>query len=113
MAIHNYIEQVKEYIQATFNPSDPDKCNVRHTNDSLLLFLSLTFSSGCISDYELTDILLELGYKRHTWEQEHVEERETKTETVTTVHKSITTGWCFFSGLDLKPEVYRVPKSPV
>lgn len=97
----NYPEQIKEYLEANFTPSDEDKANFKQTTMGLLFFLFDVFPKNCISDFELNDILLELGYKRYTWlEEKTIEIGEDKFE----IHKRLVTGWCLKTEWSLRTE---------
>lgn len=97
----NYPEQIKEYLKANFTPSDDDKANFKQTTIGLLVFLFDVFPRNCISDFELNDILLELGYTRYTWIEESTVELD---ENHFEIRKRLVTGWCLKTEWNLKPE---------
>lgn len=108
--MHDYVEQITKFIKASFEPSDPNRANFKRSTDGVLQFLFQTFPEGCISDYELNEILLELGYVRHTWTEDHISFSNTEDDEITTINKEITSGWCMQSELNLEPDVFKVPK---
>lgn len=61
--MYDYPEKVKQYIFQNFEPSTPKLANTKMSTQQLLKFLFVVFPVDCVSDYELTDILFELGYK--------------------------------------------------
>lgn len=71
--MYDYPEKVKQYIFQNFEPSTPKMANTKMSTGQLLKFLFVVFPKDCISDYELTDILFELGYKPYN-ELEIIEE---------------------------------------
>jgi len=105
----NYPEQITAFITANFTPSDPDRANFKRTTDGVLTFLFATFPDGCISDYDLNDILLELGYERHTWVNEHIEVTYVDEAEITTINKSLVSGWCLQSVFNLNPDIFEAP----
>lgn len=97
----NYREEIKDYLQANFTPSDDTLANFKQTTNDLLDFLFDVFPKNCISDYDLNDILLELGYIRYTW----VEERIVKIgDAGFEIHKRLVTGWCLKTEWSLRTE---------
>ena len=106
----DYPEQITAFITANFTPSNPDRANFKRTTDGVLAFLFATFPDGCISDYELNDILLELGYVRHTWTRDDPTFEDTPDAEITTINKALVSGWCMLSDLNLEPDVFHVPK---
>lgn len=109
MAILDYPEQIKDYLQAHFAPSDPDRANFRKTTNELLGFLSQVFPAGCISDYDLAEILTDLGYNRHQWPHENFYEEGEGKEKVIKVSRHLATGWCLKSDFDLRDDEYQAP----
>lgn len=110
MAMLNYYEDITAFLQANFTPSDPDKSNFKCTTRELLRFLFETFPKDCISDYELMDILVDLGYTRHTYAVDHITFEDNPDAEITTINKSLVNGWCLLSEINLKPDVFEVPK---
>lgn len=107
MAILDYPEQIKTYLQAHFAPSDPDRANFRKTTAELLGFLYGAFPPGCISDYDLVDILGDLGYAPRQWVHETFETEGEGKNSVTTVKRELRTGWCLWSDFDLRDDEYQ------
>ncbi|MES2813215.1 MAG: hypothetical protein V4670_12145 [Bacteroidota bacterium] len=111
--MYNYEQQIKEFIGANFQVSTPENANVKMTSESLLAFLFRVFPEGCISDYELNDIMLSLGYKRLPFTYEEYMEMDSKNKPkVYHIIKSLGFGWCLKSELDLATEeVFDKPKN--
>ncbi|MGK4567834.1 hypothetical protein [Flavobacterium sp. 3HN19-14] len=109
----DYEDQITDYLKENFTVSDADKANFKKTTNELLSFLFTTFPDGCISDFQLNQILIDLGYSRTTYIVETITERtegrkKDKT-TITTIHKHLTLGWCLKSHFNLKPDEFPIP----
>lgn len=66
--MYDYVSQISQFLQEHFVPADnAELSNTRLTSEELLIFLFKTFPEGCISDYELNEIMLKLKYKRETY----------------------------------------------
>jgi hypothetical protein len=100
----DYIETITEFIIDNFKPSTPESANVKLNTDQLLDFLFRTFPDGCISDYDLNDILISLNYKRYTYVVEYFKEVGKKKDARIEVKKSLEVGWCLKTDLDLHTE---------
>lgn len=100
----NYFEEISDFINENFTPSNPENANVKLTTEQLLVFLFRTFPDGCLSDYELCDILIAQGYKRFNYVLESAHEIEKGDSTIYQIQKTLTIGWCLKSPLDLKTE---------
>lgn len=98
----DYIQTITEFLSENFKPSNPESANVKLNTDQLLDFLFRTFPNGCISDYDLNDILVSLNYKRHTYVVESFTEVGKKKEKRIEVSKSLEVGWCLKSEFDLR-----------
>lgn len=109
----DYNDQITAYLSENFYPSVPDIANFRRTSDDLLSFLFCTFPKNCISDYDLDEILIELGYTRHTWIEEREAIEESKKHITVTIKKILVTGWCLMSRFDLTDEVRHIPKPDI
>ena len=98
--MYNYKEQIKDFIEANFTPSSPILANVRLTSSQFLHFIFNTFPEGCISDYDLNDILVSLGYERFTY---YVSTPITQTKEEIKANEPIQyndeliNGWCLLS----------------
>jgi len=99
--ILDYEQKVKTFLQQNFTPSDDTHANIKHTTSSLLKFLWSVFPKDCVSDYELDDILTELGYQRYTWPEDVTTYEEVGGAMIpeTTTHLEI--GWCMRSPFSL------------
>lgn len=94
----DYYQLIYEFVKANFEPTYPDLANVKLTNDEFLSFLFLSFPKNCISEYELNEILISLGFEHQLYTVERIsivangdgEETETKTQ-------QLMSGWCCFS----------------
>ena len=106
----DYPQQISDFIKANFKPIDPDRANFKQTTNGLLRFLWNTFPKDCISDYDLNDILLDLGYTRATWVEDSPSFEDTPDAEITTINKSLVTGWCLLSDFNLNADVFEVPK---
>ena len=96
--MYNYLERIEEFIQDNFEASTPDEANMKFTTREFLNFLFQTFPNDCISDYDLNEILHQLGYKRQLYNIEHVLESFSKKE----IKYELVSGWCLYSK-ELKP----------
>lgn len=99
----DYIETIKEFLIENFRSSNPESANVKLNTDQILNFLFRTFPAGCISDYDLNDILISLNYKRYTYVVESYHEIERDDSTIYEIRKSLEVGWCLKTDLDLMP----------
>lgn len=104
----DYLETITEFINQNFEPSNPESANVKLNTDQLLDFLFRTFPVGCISDYDLNDILISLNYKRYSYVVETYKEVGKKKEKRIEVSKSLEVGWCLKTPFDLHTE--EMPK---
>ena len=105
--MHDYQEQIAEYLKKYFEPRDPNVANFRKSTRELLVFLSQVFPQNCISDYQLHEILLEQGYEIHQWVNESfIPEEDGSVKVV----KSLASGWCLHSPFDLREDEYRDPE---
>lgn len=100
----DYIETITTFLNENFNPSNPESANVKLNTDQLLNFLFRTFPVGCISDYELNEILISSGYQRHNYVIQSFREVGKKKEKRIEVSKSLEVGWCLKTPLDLHTE---------
>ena len=99
--MYDYINKIVEFIKENFVPaSNAEEANVKMTSDELLNFLFKTFPEGCISDYELNEIMLKLNYKRETYTiatevAQSKKEKESNFEIKYSYQ--LATGWCMNS----------------
>jgi hypothetical protein len=98
----DYIETITEFLIENFRPSDPESANIRLNTEQLLNLLFRLFPDGCISDYDLNEILINLKYKRYTYTVENYCEIEKGDSTIYEVRKSLEVGWCLKTDLDLQ-----------
>ena len=99
--MYDYPTQIEDFIKENFEHSTPELANFKLTTQELLNFLFSVFPVDCISDYDLNDILLKLGYNRFTFVFEFKEVFfENKNEKIR-ISKSLKIGWCFKSHHDL------------
>ncbi|WP_353158440.1 hypothetical protein [Myroides odoratus] len=61
--MYDYPEKIKDYLYDNFVPGTKENANLKKTTKELLNFLFRIFPFECIDDYQLVDILYELGYK--------------------------------------------------
>lgn len=108
----NYIDTITDFIRENFESSNPDNANVKMNTEQILDLLFRTFPVGCISDYELNDILIELGFNRFTYVVEFYDEFRKKKEKKIQVTKSLEVGWCLKSHLNLRTEEIESKEKP-
>ncbi len=60
--MYDYQEKVKEYLENNFVPGDTKNFNLKVSTQELLGFLFRVFPKDSISDYDLVEILHDLGY---------------------------------------------------
>lgn len=87
--MYDYIFQISEFVKENFAPVSIEEANVKMTSDELLGFIFGTFPKGCISDYELNDIMVRLGFFRATY---IVEDKDKSID-------QIVSGWCMESAV--------------
>lgn len=99
--MYDYTTQISEFIQEHFAPAENAYlANTRMTSEELLFFLFQTFPVGCISDYDLNEIMLKLQYKRETYSIafEHPRtEKEIENNVPVSYSYQLATGWCMNS----------------
>lgn len=99
--MYNYVFQISNFLQEHFVPADnAEQSNTRLTSEELLNFLFQTFPNGCISDYELNEIMLKLHYKRETYTLSiPIEQTKTEKESNAPIKYTyeLCTGWCMNS----------------
>lgn len=100
----DYSVTIEEFIKVNFEPSNPESSNVKFTTEELLYFLFRTFPEGCISDYELNDILISLNYKRFMYVVESYHTIEKDDSEIYEIRKHLTIGWCLKSHFDLRTQ---------
>lgn len=98
--MYDYPDQVKELLQQYFSPSEPLFADLKLSTKNLLDFLFRSFPTDSISDYELSEILIDLGYQPHVYVVPSV----TGEGEEAVVKNILETGWCLKSYYDLKPE---------
>ena len=105
--MYGYEIKIKESIQANFTPSNADNANLKLTTSQLLYFLWSAFPTDCISDYELVEILENLGYEQTMYVVETPVEKGTKKNKFIEIKKSLELGWCLKSPFNLRTEVLK------
>lgn len=99
--MYDYVSQISEFIKQNFVPAEnAEQSNTRFSTDQLMEFLFQTFPEGCISDYELNDIMLNLQYKRETYTIATAVPRSKKQIEENVPEKftyALCTGWCMNS----------------
>lgn len=81
--MQEYKEQIQDFIQENFKPVEAKEANFKKSTQELLGFLFQTFPEDCITDYDLNDVMIHLGYKRQSYT---IEKRD-----------ELFMGWCMFS----------------
>src|SRR4051812_5150053 len=99
----DYPEKIRQHLQDHFTSSDDNLANFKKTTQDLLRFLFLVFPKDCISDYELDDILTELGYRKQVWaEVTTVSRQDDEGEEYFEENSTLVTGWCLKTETDLR-----------
>jgi Ca2+-binding EF-hand superfamily protein len=94
----DYVQKIKEFLAENFEPSTPEESNFKNTSAELLEFIFETFPNGCITDYDLNEIMISLGYKHQTYVVEHSVEFVNKDgNNDFQIVKTIRNGWCLLS----------------
>lgn len=99
--MYDYTTQISEFIQEHFAPAEnAEQSNTLMNSEQLLLFLFQTFPVGCISDYDLNEIMLKLQYKRETYTIEiPIEQTKKEIQSGAPIKYDyrLRTGWCMNS----------------
>lgn len=96
--MYDYNEQIYEFVKQNFTPAYPDLANIKFTTAEFLGFLFDTFPKGCISDYELNEILLSLDFEPFTYSVERISiEKDEDGEKTITKSYHLVSGWCMFT----------------
>lgn len=61
--MYQFDEKIKKFLQENFEPATTETADFKFTNIGLLEHLFTVFPKDCISDFELYDILLSIGYE--------------------------------------------------
>jgi len=94
----DYKEEIEKFIKQNFMPAYPDLANVKYTTEEFLGFLFQVFPVGCISDYELNEILISLDYERFTYTLQSISyDKDEDGEKVPKITHYLVSGWCMFS----------------
>lgn len=88
--MYDYYDKIKAFISTNFTPATPDTANVKLTTNSLLNFLWNAFPMGCITEYNLVEILENLGYSQTMYVVTNPDSTK----------KQLTLGWCFETPFD-------------
>lgn len=99
--MYDYYDKIKAFISANFTPATPDTANIKLTTNSLLNFLWNAFPMDCITEYNLVEILENLGYNQTMYVVETVTENGEGDKKTTTIKKSLQLGWCLKAPFDL------------
>jgi hypothetical protein len=98
--MYDYKKQIKDFINEHFSPATATAANIKMNTDQLLSFIFTTFPNGCISDYDLNEILISLGYTRTTYTVAipiaQTNEEKDKNSPVQFAQQ-LCTGWCLIS----------------
>lgn len=94
----DYKDQVTEFLKQNFSPSSPEKSNFDATNDELLEYLFQVFPHGCISDYDLSEILTTLKFQRFVYTVDSIIVLSNpKNQPKEHISQRLCFGWCLFS----------------
>jgi hypothetical protein len=91
--MYDYPEQIQAFIKEHFSPTGQEETCLKMTSSDLLIFLFQVFPEGCISDYELHNILVYLGFTRTVFKNELMQENFPPHQ--------ISTAWVIYTQLDL------------
>lgn len=104
--MYDYDDQIKSFLQKYFETSEEVLANIKMTTGDILEFLWNAFPKDCISDYNLVEILNDLGHKQQMYVVENyhefVDENKNKKIKIT---RRIELGWCFKTPFDLREEI--------
>ena len=92
----DYKEKIRDFILLNFEASTPEECNCK------MNFIFQTFPDGCISDYDLNEVLIKLGFSRYTYTIEIIE----VVKKVETKRYELQSAWCMNS-LSLKKTIIK------
>ena len=94
----DYPAEIYEFIKQNFEPTYPDLANAKFTTDEFLGFLFQVFPVGCITDYELNEILISLDYERFTYTLQRISfDKDEDGEKIPVISHHLVSGWCMFS----------------
>ena len=104
--MYDYPQQIKDFLSRYFTPSEEVLANVKMTTYDLLAFLWNAFPKDCISDYQLVEILNELGHQQQMYVVEHYSEfKDDDGKKKQRINKKLEVGWCFKTPFNLKEEI--------
>lgn len=89
--MYDYPERIKEFISVNFTSCSEKEAELKVTTVEFLEILNNCFPKNCISEFDLVEILLDLGFKEQLYVT--IDENEKKRATI---------GWCMLTGLDLE-----------
>ena len=98
----DYKEKIRDFILLNFEASTPEECNCKMNSIDFLNFIFQTFPDGCISDYDLNEVLIKLGFSRYTYTIEIIE----FVKKVETKRYELQSAWCMNS-LSLKKTIIK------
>lgn len=73
--MYQFDDKIKKFLQENFEPGTTETANFKYTNAELLEHLFQVFPKDCISDFELYDILLSIGYEIKSYTNDDEENR--------------------------------------
>lgn len=99
--MYDYPQKVREYLENNFAPTRYYLANMKCTTKMLLDFLFTVFPRDCISDYELVEVLYELGYApqnvQEIMSESSPEEGEEWKESNKPKKKQLKVFWCLMA----------------
>ena len=95
--MEDYPDQIKAFLNKFFKPSLPMVADLKQSTQGLLDFLFRSFPKDCITEYELVDILQELGYGQQVYTVSRIEGEGENAREI----KTLQTGWCLESYYNL------------
>lgn len=107
--MYDYPERIKEFISQYFKISTPENAKIKYSTEELLDFIWDVFPKGCISDYQLAELLNDLGHKQYMFivESKQIYEDDEGNKKVK-ISKKLKNGWCFTTDFDLREEDFSL-----
>lgn len=68
--MYQFDSKIKKFLQENFEPATTETADFKFTNGGLLEHLFTVFPKDCINDFELYDILLNIGYNIQSYKDE-------------------------------------------
>lgn len=62
--MYQFEEKIQKFLKENFVPSNLEESTHSYTNETLLEYLFSVFPKDCITDFQLYDIMSNLGYEK-------------------------------------------------